>query len=354
MNRTIHKHISLSLIFLLLLCWHAPQLQAQEPNVRLKADSTFIGLGDPIVLTLAVSHKQGADLSFPNFRDTMAGFEVLDVSSIYVSQEQEIWEQSQKITLIRFDTGSFKIPEQTLMYQESGTSAPTQIKSNPLMIDVVGIEVDTTQAYKPIKGIASVGISWDEIWPWALIGIVVLGILGYFIYRFTRKKEIIIPEVVRPAIPPHEIAMKKLAGLEAEKLWQKGELKEYYVELTGIIREYIEGLFSVPALESITDEIIRDLEKTDIAPRQLKKLTPFLQMADLAKFAKFRPTEKENLENMEVAREFVKETKKHYSVEKPKVEEIDNTDETESEVSPIKDIQKPESEKPESEVEVEV
>jgi len=226
MNRTIHKHISILFLVLLLLCWHTPKAYAQEPGVRLMADSTFIGLGDPIVLTLAVTHKEGADLTFPVFQDTLGGFEVLDVSSIYVSQQENKWEQSQRITLIRFDTGSFKVPAQRLLYQDNGTAEPRQLLSNPLMIDVMAIAIDTTQTYKPIKGIAQVGITWEEVWPWLLIGIVVLGLIGYLVYRLSRKKEVVEVKVSRPAIPPHEIAMKKLAGLEAEKLWQKGELKE--------------------------------------------------------------------------------------------------------------------------------
>jgi len=128
--------------------------------------------------------------------------------------------------------------------------------------------------------------------------------------------------------------MRKLAQLEGEKLWQKGELKEYYVQLTGIIREYIEGLFKVPALESITDEIIRDLKQTPTPQKQLDKLAPFLQMADLAKFAKFKPTDLENMENMEVAREFIKETKQFYTTktEEPVEEIVEEAEETKQEV----------------------
>jgi len=91
-------------------------------------------------------------------------------------------------------------------------------------------------------------------------------------------------------------------------------------------------LFQVPALESITDEIIRDLARTPVPEKQLSKLAPFLQIADLAKFAKFRPTERENLDNMEVAREFVKETRKFYSEEKVKEEEAEVEEKMETEV----------------------
>ena len=151
----------------MLLC--TSQGYAQEPAVRLAADSTYIGLGDPLTLTLSVKHKEGAEVTFPPFLDTLGGFEVLDVTPINLNQSTADWVRSQQITVIRFDTGSFKIPSQKLMYQASGTAEPTQIVSNPLIIDVIGIEVDTTQTYRPIKGIASVSYSWGEIWPWLII-----------------------------------------------------------------------------------------------------------------------------------------------------------------------------------------
>ncbi|MEM6802425.1 MAG: hypothetical protein AAF696_13535 [Bacteroidota bacterium] len=327
MNRTLHKHTLTIFLVLLSTLIHVPRAHAQDPNVRLMADSTFIGLGDPLELTLSVIHKEGAEFTFPVFGDTLGGFEVLDVSAIQLSQKEQLWERAQKITLIRFDTGSFQIPAQTLMYQSSGTAEPSQISSNPLLIDVMAIEVDTTQTYRPIKGIADVGYSWAEIWPWLLIALLLAAVIAYVIYRLRRKVEIPEIRIAPPPVPPHEIAMKKLAHLESEKLWQKGELKEYYVQLTGVIREYIEGLFHIPALESITDEIVRDLKKTATPEKQLEKLAPFLQMADLAKFAKFKPTEKENMENMEVAREFIRETKKFYSKKEELLVEESDTEE---------------------------
>ena len=334
MNRILHKHISIPSVFLLFMLLCTSQGYAQEPAARLAADSTYIGLGDPLTLTLSVKHKEGAEVTFPPFLDTLGGFEVLDVTPINLDQANADWVSAQRITIIRFDTGSFSIPSQKLMYQSSGTAEPVQIVSNPLIIDVIGIEVDTTQTYRPIKGIASVGYSWDEIWPWLLIVLAAAAIVGYLVYRFTRKKELPTIRIAPPPVPPNEIAMRKLAQLEGEKLWQKGELKEYYVQLTGIIREYIEGLFKVPALESITDEIIRDLKQTPTPQKQLDKLAPFLQMADLAKFAKFKPTDMENMENMEVAREFVKETKQFYTTktEDPVEEIVEEAEEIKQEV----------------------
>ncbi|MDW3648063.1 MAG: hypothetical protein R8P61_13430 [Bacteroidia bacterium] len=298
------------------------------------ADSTYIGLGDPLTLTLSVKHPEGAEVTFPPFLDTLGGFEVLDVTPINLDQSTTDWVRSQRITVIRFDTGSFKIPSQKLMYQSSGTAEPVRLNSNPLIIDVIGIEVDTTQTYRPIKGIANVSYSWDEIWPWLLIVLTASAIIGYLVFRFTRKKELPTIRIAPPPVPPNEIAMRKLAKLEGEKLWQKGELKEYYVQLTGIIREYIEGLYRVPALESITDEIIRDLKQTPTPQKQLDKLAPFLQMADLAKFARFKPTDMENMGNMDVAREFIKETKQFYAPksETPVEEVLEEAEESKQEV----------------------
>ena len=78
-------------------------------------------------------------------------------------------------------------------------------------------------------------------------------------------------------------------------LWQNNKIKEYYSELTEIVRGYIERELKVPALERTTDEIIETL--TDFKSSQsittsketIKKLKELLEESDLVKFAKSKP-----------------------------------------------------------------
>jgi len=87
-------------------------------------------------------------------------------------------------------------------------------------------------------------------------------------------------------------------------------------------RSYLEGRFSVNAMESTTDEIIAEYKGLEENKALSKKLKEILQQCDLAKFAKFKPTEDENKRIMKSALDFVSHTKP-----KPIAEENDNLNE---------------------------
>ena len=123
-----------------------------------------------------------------------------------------------------------------------------------------------------------------------------------------RKRKVLPIEEFVPKIPPHEIALEKLKKLEEEKLWQKGEVKLFHSNTTEIIREYIEQRFSIPALESTTDEILDNFKKVDLNGELKNILREMLVLADLVKFAKAKPLPDENEKTLQWAYQFVRET----------------------------------------------
>jgi hypothetical protein len=82
-------------------------------------------------------------------------------------------------------------------------------------------------------------------------------------------------------------------------LWQKGEVKSYYSELTDIARTYIEEEINIPAMESTTSELIVNLRNTakqkklKLSQETLQNLEKVLKQADLVKFAKVKPLDYE-------------------------------------------------------------
>ena len=105
------------------------------------------------------------------------------------------------------------------------------------------------------------------------------------------------------------LALQKLEELKGKKLWQNDQLKEYYSNLSFIVREYIENRFQLRALELTTDEInslvkgVSEIEKTE-----KEKLSELLNLADMAKFAKQKPIAVENEEALKNAFVFVERT----------------------------------------------
>ena len=55
---------------------------------------------------------------------------------------------------------------------------------------------------------------------------------------------------------PEEIARKALAVLLAENLPARGLIKEFYLRLTGIVRQYVEDTTGIRAPEQTTEEFL--------------------------------------------------------------------------------------------------
>ncbi len=301
------RYVLLALFFVGLLV----EVQAQRPEIIASVDSNEILIGDHLTLNILVSHAPGQHIFWPFWLDSLGGFEILDKSSIDSTERRGQLEEVQQLILTTFDSGFYEIPSLPFRYTQENSSDTLSLGTQVQLIEVHGIAVDTTQAIKPIKSLLDAPLTFREILPWLVVGVIGLLLIGGLVYWFfiRKKAEPIFAGPPPPTIPPHEIAMKKFAQLEQKKLWQEGEIKTYYVELTEIIREYLEGRYKVPALESTTDEIMGGLTSKGIPVFQFNQLKDLLIRADFTKFAKLRPGPSENMMSMEVARTFVKETR---------------------------------------------
>ena len=181
------------------------------------------------------------------------------------------------------------------------------------MVNVATIAVDTTKVKKfPIKSIKSEPYTFDDFRIYIYLLIAALAIISFWIYWFVvRKQKENEEEATYKTLPPYEEAIYKLNELDEKLLWQNNKIKEYYSELTEIIRGYIERELKVPALENTTDEVLdmlkdfTDSETIQTSKETLKKLKELLREADLVKFAKSKPLANEIEEDRKDAEEII-------------------------------------------------
>jgi len=271
-------------LFSLLLLLLSSGLLAQElPVVRAKADTTKIRIGEQINYEISVENAE-TGVQFPELElDASGRIEVVSDQPIDTLKNQLI----RKYILTSFDSGQYVIPAQRIRIWAQ------EYLTDSIIIDVSTVAVDTTkQAMFPIKAIQREPFTFQDFkkYLWWLIAALLLAAL--ILYLRSRKKT---PEEIEAAIPPYELALLRLKELDAKELWQKNKIKQYYVELTGIVRTYIERELHIPALESTTDELIETVadfnssSTLDIPEETITKLRRLLQDADLVKFAKFKP-----------------------------------------------------------------
>jgi hypothetical protein len=105
---------------------------------------------------------------------------------------------------------------------------------------------------------------------------------------------------------PEEIAHAALAALLAKNLPARGLIKEFYVRLTGIVRQYIEDTTGIRAPEQTTEEFLRDMRSREtFPPERSVRLAEFLEAADMVKYASQQPQGGQIEEAISRAREFV-------------------------------------------------
>ncbi len=320
--RNIIKRLQQSLWALLLLGFVAngnAQNLFTQSRVQSKAvlDTAKILIGQQTQLHLRVNMPKGTLLIWPSIGDTITkDIEVIRKSGIDTlanSPEDSLYLQ-QSITVSAFDSGYFVIPPFHFFIGDNKQqidSTAMFIETNPLLLEVHSIPVDTTKAIKDIKAIQAEPVRFSEIWPWILLalGIILLIAAGIYIYNRRKNNKPLISLPRKPKDPPHIIALRKLNELSDKKLWQTGAIKEYYSELTDIMREYMEDQLKFGAMEMISEDILRELEKQQIDKELINESRKVLQTADLVKFAKMKPLADENDRALKWGFNFVEATK---------------------------------------------
>jgi hypothetical protein len=279
---------------------------AGEPTARATVDSTAFLVGDWIHVHIALTHPRGVAL-LPVIGDSLEGFAVLDRGTVAATGDTS---SATELVVARYDSGSWTLPPIPFQYVLPGDTIPRTVFTNPLMVTVRTVAVDTTKDFRDLKPPMSVPISLAEITLYAGILLVVAG-AGYLLYRWWKKRATRATGQEReaPLRPAHVIAFEELGALKEKKLWQKGLVKEYYSEATEILRRYVENRYQIKALEETTDEILSGLGKIKLAGDLLRSIEKVLRRADLVKFAKLRPDVPEHEEVMTVAYDVVERTK---------------------------------------------
>jgi len=282
---------------------------AQNTLVKAELDSQQILIGDQINLDLTVEFTHETPIAWPAFTDTITGQLEIVQSSIPDTSKKETGETviHQRLVITSFDTGFIILPPIDFIFNSDSSQ---MLSTEAQLIFVSDIPVEMEADIKEIKEPYDVPFNWKK---WLIYGLIILVVLGLIIaaillIRKRQRKPVEVLARPKPKRPAHEIALEKLEELRHKKLWQNEQTKQFYIELSDITREYIEFRFDVLALEMTTDETIWALKRDGMEELQIAPLKKLLQMADLAKFAKYKPVANENEQCFDIARMFVSST----------------------------------------------
>ncbi|MFO8066402.1 MAG: hypothetical protein R6U11_02355 [Bacteroidales bacterium] len=307
------KYVAIAAMFVIINCNNITNGQTAE--LSLSKDSILIGEQTELTIKVRCSNDANAIISWNNIYDTISKhFEIIkqhniDTLAFPDSNQKEI---SQKLLITAWEEDIYVIYPFEFGCEIDGNTE--KFESEAVLLTVSEVEIDEKLPPKDIKPILSVPITLRELLPW-IIGALIIIIAAWLLYKYRRifkKKKASSSFDIKPDIPAHIFALEELEKLNKKKLWQNGEIKLFHIELSNIIRYYIELRYGIMAMEMTTEEILASIRHIiDKKSEQYKNLKEILTMADLVKFARHIPLADENQRNLDKSFDFV-----YYTMEK--------------------------------------
>ncbi len=289
-------------------------LQSTPSNLSLTSDTGRIAWGERAEITLRLGKGINETIDgWPQWQDTIpGGLEILhtnlrDTLAPQLSDPDE-WDMivAQSWVVTGWDSGYVLIPSIKLGRDSTA----------PILLQIVPSRTEGEVQMMPAADIVQIEWSVYERFikaaPWIglLIGLAILFFTVKYAYLWWRNrasggKPI---EEIKPYIPPHITALKELKTLAERQSWNKGEAKTFHVQLSQIIRTYIDERFHISSLEKTTREVSELINTLDIHTSDKSKLLVALRLGDQIKFAKRQALSEEHTRSISVCIDFVQNT----------------------------------------------
>ena len=258
-------------------------------QIKTSVDSTSIRIGEELIISFKVELDGLKKVVFPEIK-SFGALEVIENYKTDTLIEKSNIALIKQYGLTQFDSGTYTIPQQKILYGNK------TLLSDSIEINVLSIKVDTTKQklydIKPILQVKKPSLK-KTILNWFLILITLTAIISIAFY-YWRKRELKTKNTSL-SLPPYELAKLALSKLNEEKAFENDEVKEFYSDLTLILRKYLNDKVYNHSLESTTDELLlklNDLNKSNqisLDEESIKNIEATLKRADLVKFAKSKP-----------------------------------------------------------------
>jgi hypothetical protein len=283
-------------------------------KARVRLEPVAPVIGDTVTLTVEVTAADGIALEMPEFGQSLDRFSVrefvpkqtVDASGNQVSTQRYVLEpplsgpQSIPPLLIEF-----------VDHRPGQRAAPDGEQSYELITERIPFEVSSVVPagagadLKPARGHLSALRGPQDLWPWLLALVVLAAIAAPLLWRrFAAARA----RVRRRSA--WEIARSRLDTLASrQRPTEAEEIDTFFVELSALIRRYLEDRFELRAPELTTEEFLQVASASpDLGQAHQGFLLDFLRRADMVKFARFIPSTDEIESALAAASSFLDET----------------------------------------------
>ncbi len=310
---------ALTLLTLLLSSRLTAQNTAPQPPVTISAtiDSTQLTMGSRTTL-----HIQIIKNSHPGvYIDPVTRHEGSDIQTI---SDIEIRQKTTDSTTLQggriqidhtyllqpFDPGDATLGPFAYASPD-GDTATTQTITIKVAEPPIPQQMRDSLWINPMLGPSSIPARWYDIiptwWYWLLLPLILIPLILLIIHLYRKNGPRLIPR--KKIIPPYDLAILNLHALQNKQLPQKGLIKQYYTELTDILRAYIKGRLKIDAPEMTTPQTIQALADNPLTTSLISPVQQLLQTADAVKFARYNPESGQHDQAMQTVKQFLTLTK---------------------------------------------
>lgn len=298
------------------LCLLLPLFACAQKKVQVWAQFDTTGwIGDALELRLVCRSDAPEKVNFPVLQDQISEqLQLLPQDSLQV---QTIADGTSGLSIrtvtYRFSAykeGVFTMPSFQFEFVRNDTLLG--VSTDTGLVRFSAPVVDTLQPIRGIRPIFEVGRKelLKEYFArygyllWIFLALAALVAAGFYLRkRFKQNKPLFTPQ--KPPVPPIERAIRDLKKLQEKQLWQQGQIKEYYTELTDILRLYLSDGMQIAAIEMTNEELSEALkEALKENQEHLQALLKVLERSVLVKFAKVQPQADEHEDSMKKTADF--------------------------------------------------
>lgn len=294
----------------------APVQQKALDGVRmtLETDRQTIGVADRLRLTLSVEAPTDITVTLPEVVHTLGPFRVQNqtpTGPLPSAPQTQQWKQEY---ILEADTaGELTIPALRVAFRRQNAAedaAPQHLSTDPLTIKVISVLPDDADVTAPQDIAPPVALLRRGLPPWIWIvaaGLAGLGTAVLIRWCYRRRQRCRIAPA--PPQPAHVLALQALQRLEQQNLIGQQQIDVFYVQLSAILRRYVEWRFRLRAPEQTTEEFLAAaLMSGGLLTTHRDSLRTFLQHCDLVKFARHEPTADDMQRTFDSAKAFVNQT----------------------------------------------
>ncbi|XXF76518.1 BatD family protein [Myxococcaceae bacterium GXIMD 01537] len=243
-----------------------------------------VRIGEPFIYELVITHPKDQRYELTPPAD-LGDFELLTQTR----QRQDTGDTAVTtfgVKLSAFSMGTVKLPD--LTFDVSTPEGARRFSAKGRSVEVVSTLPPDAQGkgedlfdYQPPTEVPV--RSWTLLY--VLAGLVAAGLLAWALVRWLRRPRAA-REVARPVLPLDARTRQALDALKRDGLHERGQVKEFYVRLSEIVRGYLGERYNFDALECTSGELMSSLRKRSTPGLPEEGLMRFVSESDLVKYAK--------------------------------------------------------------------